>query len=144
MLLRRQRTVLDRWVMEPGVPAPSRLLETHIRYMTNLIWTEAFLDRAKWGYSTWTASNKPLTNAITELFNEFINLRRTHWSVTHNITNVAKPIGIAPTSNAGIPVSQPSQPPGHRRDRIQPGVRQSVAGYLSVTNPNPIAVDISG
>ncbi len=107
MLLRRQRTVLDRWVMEPGVAPESRLLETHIRYMTNQIWTEAFLDRGKWGFSTWTASNKYLTNAVNELFNEFINLRRNHWNGTHCVTNTAKPIGITPTSNAGIPVSQP-------------------------------------
>jgi len=106
MLLRRMRTVLDRWVLEPGVAPESRLLESHIRHMTNIIWTEAFLDRASWGYSTWTASNKPLTNAVDELFNQFINLRRQHWNGTHCVTNTAKPVGINRTDNAGIPVSQ--------------------------------------
>ena len=145
MLLRRMRTVLDRWVMEPGVPAQSRLLETHISYMTNLIGPEAVLDRAKWGYSTWTASNKPLGTAIPELFNEFINLRRIHFSGTHSVTNVAKPIGIAPTSNAGIPLAQPPQPSiliGAFESN--PANSNQLQEYICLTNPNPYAVDITG
>jgi hypothetical protein len=145
MMLRRERTVLDRWVLEPAADPQSRLLESHIRYMTNLIWTEAFLDRASWGYSTWTASNKPLTNAVNELFNEFINLRRTHFSVTHNVTNVAKPIGISPTSNAGIPLSQPE----NASPRIVGLDYNPVSGnqqeeYVCLTNPAPMALDLSG
>ncbi|HEY2952826.1 MAG TPA: lamin tail domain-containing protein [Verrucomicrobiae bacterium] len=145
MLLRRQRTVLDRWVLEQGVAAESRLLESHIRYMTNLIWTEAFLDRAKWGYSTWTASNKPLTNAVNELFNEFINLRRIHWSVTHNVTNVTKPIGITPTSNAGIPVTQlPNAVVLISGIEFNPSSGDQDQEYICLTNPLPYAVDLSG
>src|SRR6185436_28216 len=145
MLLRRQRTILDRWVLEQGVAPESRLLETHIRYMTNLIWTEAFLDRAKWGYSTWTASNKPLTNAVNELFNEFINLRRTHWSVTHNITNVSKPISVTPSGNAGIPTSQPTNL-NLRIASIEanPTSANQAQEYIAITNPYPLAVEISG
>ncbi len=145
MLLRRMRTVLDRWVDEPGVAPESRLLETHVRYMTNLIWDEAFLDRAKWGYSTWTASNKPLTNAVDELFNQFINPRRHHWGVVHSITNTAKPIGITPTSNAGIPVSQP---PGLvlpiTAVEYNPSSGNQLQEYVCLTNPTPLAIDISG
>ncbi len=145
MLLRRQRTILDRWVMEPGVAPGDRLLESHIRYMTNLIWTEAFMDRAAWGYSTWTASNKPLTNAIDELFNQFINLRRTHWSVTHNVTNSAKPIGITPTSNAGIPQSQPANAVIRVFSaEVSPSSGNQLQEYIAVTNPGPFALDISG
>jgi hypothetical protein len=145
MLLRRERTVLDRWVLEPGVAPQSRLLETHIRYMTNLIWTEAFLDRAKWGFSTWTASNRYLTNAANELFNEFINLRRIHFSVTHNITNVAKPIGITPASNAGIPQSQPTNAQILITTvEYNPASANQAQEYFCVTNPNPYALDISG
>jgi hypothetical protein len=145
MLLRRMRTVLDRWVLEPGVEPQSRLLETHIRHMTNLIWTEAFMDRARWGYSTWTASNKPLTNAVNELFNEFINPRRNHWNATHSITNTAKPIGINRTDNAGIPVSQPPNPALYLASvDVNPSSRIQGQEFLSFTNPNPIALDISG
>jgi hypothetical protein len=145
MLLRRQRTVLDRWVMEPGVAPESRLLETHIRYMTNLIWTEAFLDRAGWGYSTWTASNKPLTNAINELFNEFINLRRIHFSATHNVTNVAKPIGITPTSNAGIPLSQPANAfIALQNVEFSPSSGNQEQEFICLTNTTGLALDISG
>ena len=145
MMLRRERTVLDRWVLQPGIDPQLRLLESHIRDMTNIIWTEAFLDRASWGYSTWTASNKPLTNAVNELFNEFINPRRIHWSVTHNITNVAKPIGITPSSNAGIPQSQPDHPPVLvSAVEFNPSSGNQLQEYVALTNPNPYAVDISG
>ena len=145
MLLRRERTILDRWVFEQGVAPESRLLETHIRYMTNLIWTEAFLDRAKWGYSTWTASNKPLNVGADELFNEFIDLRRIHFSVTHNITNVAKPLGIAKTSNAGIPQSQPANLPLQIVSLdFNPSSGNQAQEYIALANPNPIALDISG
>ncbi len=145
MLLRRMRTVLDRWVLEPGVPAESRLLESHIREMTNNIWTEAFLDRASWGYSTWTASNKPLTNAINELFNEFINLRRIHFDQTHSVANTAKPIGLNRTNNAGIPLTQPA----NAVIRIfsaesNPDGGNQLQEYICVTNPTSLALDISG
>jgi hypothetical protein len=145
MMLRRERTVLDRWILEPAANPESRLLESHIRQMTNMIWTEAFLDRASWGYSSWTASNKPLTNAVNELFNEFINLRRIHFSVTHNITNVAKPIGLTPTSNAGIPQSQPTNAQILiTAVEYNPASGNQAQEYLCVTNPNPYALDISG
>ena len=145
MLLRRQRTVLDRWVMEPGVAPEARLLESHIRHMTNIIWTEASLDRAKWGYSTWTASNKPLNVAMNELFNEFINLRRIHFSGTHSVTNTAKPIGITPTSNAGIPLSQPANAVIKIFSvEANPSSGNQLQEYICVTNPTPNALDISG
>ncbi len=145
MLLRRQRTILDRWVLEPGVAPESRLLETHIRYMTNLIWNEAFLDRAGWGYSTWTASNKPLTNAVDELFTQFINLRRNHWNATHSITNAAKPIGITPTSNAGIPLTQPTDVTLEVVAlEFNPPSASQAQEFICLSNPAPLAVDISG
>jgi len=145
MLLRRMRTVLDRWVMEPGVAPESRLLESHIRHMTNLIWTEAFLDRARWGYSTWTASQKPLTNGVNELFNEFINLRRIHFSGTHSVSNSAKPIGIARTDNAGIPLSQPPIIPLQLAAMdFNPASANQAQEYIAFTNPSPFAIDISG
>ncbi len=113
--------------------------------MTNLIWTEAFLDRAKWGYSTWTASNKPLTNAVNELFNEFIALRRIHWSATHNVTNVTKPIGINKTDNAGIPLSQPAHAPiSVGAIDFNPASSNQLQEFICLTNPNPFAVDITG
>ena len=140
MLLRRSARcwIAGSWSRE--WPAQSRLLESHIRYMTNLIWTEAFLDRAKWGYSTWTASNKPLTNAVNELFNEFINLRRIHLNVTHSVTNTAKPIGITPTSNAGIPLVPAAQRlilPIAGSTSIRPPANQDQE-YVCVTNPTSV------
>jgi hypothetical protein len=145
MLLRRMRTVLDNWVLEPGVPAESRLLESHIRHMTNMIWTEAFLDRASWGYSTWTASNKPLTNAINELFTEFINLRRIHFNETHSVANGAKPIGLFRTNNAGIPLTQPANAVIRIFSaEVNPSGGNQLQEYICVTNPTSLALDISG
>jgi hypothetical protein len=145
MLLRRMRTVLDRWVLQPGVAPEARLLESHIRHMTNLIWTEAFLDRASWGYSTWTASNRPLTNAVNELFNEFINLRRPHWNGTHCVTNTAKPVGINRTDNAGIPVSQPVTAfIGLHSVEFSPSSGNQDQEFVCLTNTTGLGLEISG
>ncbi|MDO8349289.1 MAG: CotH kinase family protein, partial [Planctomycetota bacterium] len=105
MLLRRQRSILDQMVQPPGTPAEERILETHIRQMTNLIAAEAALDRAKWGFSPW-APGKTFAAGVGDLLTQFVEPRRRHWYVTHSITNTSRPIGITSSSNAGIPLAQ--------------------------------------
>ncbi len=144
MLLRRERSILDRMVFPPGTPTESLLLEKHIRDMTNLISAEAHLDRAKWGFSPW-APGKTFAAGVGDLLTQFVGPRRRHWYVTHSITNTARPIGITPSSNAGIPLAQPAEafvdvvgvdfnPPGGNQNQE----------YVALGNGQPYAVDLGG
>jgi len=50
MLLRRMRTLMDTCFQPVGTPYSQDLLLQHITTMTNLIWEEARMDRAKWNW----------------------------------------------------------------------------------------------
>ena len=144
MLLRRQRSILDMMVKPPGTPAADLIIENHIKFMTNLISVEANLDRAKWGFAPW-APGKSFSDGVGDILNQFMGPRRQHWYVTHNITNSARPIGITGASNAGIPQSQP---PGALVAVVgveaNPSSGDQAQEFVSVGNPAPFAVDISG
>lgn len=144
MLLRRDRSILDQLVQPPGTPAESLILESYIKFMTNLISVEANLDRAKWGFSPW-APGKTFSSGVADLLNQFVGPRRRHWYVTHSISNTSRTIGIGAANNAGIPLAQPPtltlavlgsdfNPVGGNQDQE----------YLCISNPAPIAVDITG
>ena len=144
MLRRRQRTLLDQFVQPPDTPQENLFIENYIKYMTNQITAEANMDRAKWGYSPW-ASGKRFSDGINDLLNQFVRLRRTHWYVTHCITNTAKPIGLAYTNNAGIPSTQPTNAiVSFLSWDINPTSGKQDEEYLCITNANDYAVDISG
>ena len=144
MLLRRQRTLLDRFIQPPGLPFADRAIEQHIIAMTNLIGPEALMDRAKWGAAPW-APGKSFHVAVSDLFNQFIEPRRRHWAVTHCVTNTAKPIGIGNTQNAGIPKSQSPDAVLEVVDLdFNPASGNQLHEYLALTNRNDVAVDISG
>ena len=154
MLLRRERTLMDKFIQPPGTSFTQGIMEQHIAYMTNLMWPEMFLDRQKWGWpcsgtcgmycwgSTWP------TNAdygAPGLIDEFINPRRTHWFVTHSITNTARSVGLTTTNSAGIPLPQPAN--GFiivQALDYNPSSGNQEEEYLCVTNPAPFALDISG
>lgn len=143
MLLRRQRSILDRWIQPPETPAESRILENHIRQMTNLIAAEARLDRAKWGSSPW-APGKSFEAGVGDLINQFIVPRRRHWYVTHSITNTARPIGISNTNNAGIPLSQPADARlVFAGLEFNPSNGNQSQEYVVLSNASPVAIDIT-
>lgn len=144
MLLRRQRTLLDTLVLPPGTPSGQLILEHYIQQMTNRIGTEALLDRQKWGYSPW-APGKRFPNGVSDLLNQFVKPRRTHWYVTHSLTNTARSLGLAFNNKAGIPLAQPP----HVLISLHSWDSHPVSGhqdeeYLCLTNANSIAVDLSG
>lgn len=144
MLLRRQRTLLDRFIQPPGTPFADRAFEQRIIAMTNLIGPEALLDRAKWGAAPW-APGKSFHGAVSDLFNQFIEPRRRHWAITHCITNTAKPIGIGNNNNAGIPTNQPPDAVLEMVDLdFNPTSGNQLHECLTLTNRNGFAVDISG
>lgn len=144
MLLRRERSLLDQMVQPPETPVEARIIENHIRKMTNLISAEVTLDRTKWGASPW-APGKTFTAGIDDLINQFVVPRRRHWYVTHSITNTAKSIGIANVNNAGIPLVQPADAfPEFAEVDFNPVSGNQNHEYVALTNRSALALDLSG
>ncbi len=150
MLLRRLRTIMDRFVQPPGTPAAGAVIEQHIFAMTNLFWAEAHLDRQLWGWPPNSGMygfgpNQWLTNGVNDLIEQFLGPRRLHFFVTHCITNTSKPVGLTWSNNAGIPVSQPLLPSlRFAALEYSPVSGNQDQEYLCLTNPGALAVDISG
>jgi hypothetical protein len=157
MLLRRERTLLEKFIGPPGQPFGSSIVDQHIAYMTNLLLAEMFADRQRngWPCTTvcgmycWSQSGHPWpTNSpygIPGLFTHFIEPRRVHWWVTHCITNTARPIGLTNTANAGIPISQPANAYiAVHAIEFSPASGNQAEEYICLTNPTPFALDISG
>ena len=144
MLRRRERTLLDSWVLPPGTPPANLLLENYIMQMSNTLSAEAILDRQKWGFSPW-APSKSFASGIADLLKQFVGPRRSHWYITHCITNTAKPLGLGNNNNAGIPISQPADAVvSFTTWDFNPKSGNQDEEYLCLTNANSYAVDVSG
>ena len=151
MLLRRMRTIMDNYIQPPSTHPLLRKFEARIYAMTNAMWAEAFIDRAKWGWPDLSGPyglgpNQWLTNATQELVEKFIQPRRTHWYVTHSATNLNRPIGAQPTAarNAGIPDEQAANATlDFGTLDPNPSSGDPAGEYLSLINSNPFAVDVS-
>lgn len=147
MLLRRMRTILDEWWQPPGTPLAERRIEQHITVITNLMWEEAVLDRKKWG-ATWhqprpRSPEQALPIGVRELIDRFIEPRRTHFYVTHSVTNTSRAVGTSRRNNVGLPEAQPPDVRVQFAD-LQPSPDQPRQAYLSLTNATPNAIDLSG
>ena len=145
MLLRRMRTLMDRFWQPPGTPWVDRVIERHIGVLTNQIWAEAILDRQKWGGS-WnmsqnTGPEEMLSVGVGDLEKQFIEPRRRHFYVTHSITNSARALGITAEDNVGIPTPQPAKP---KLELSEAGASKGAQTVVLVRNPNDFAVDLSG
>ena len=150
MVLRRLRTLMDAYFQPPGLPPGQGLIEQQVSLLTNRFWVEAHLDRQLWG---WPPNGGPygwgpnlwLTNGVKDLLNFYLSPRRSHLFVTHCVTNTAKPIGSAWTSNAGIPDVQPAKPlitvVGFD---YNPTSGNQDEEYVCLANANAFAADISG
>ncbi len=147
MLLRRMRSVLDRFWQPPGTAPSRRVIESHIATQTNLFWTEAILDRQKWGGAWMTPRGSTpetmLQAGVKELVERFIEPRREHLFLTHSITNRWRPIGITARDNVGIPEPQPPEAP-LRFGKVFVDPEHPGSEFLTLTNPSPIAIDMSG
>ena len=155
MYLRRVRTIMDRWIQPPETPATNLIFEKWISDNSNAVWTEAFLDRTKWGWPVGQAgyglgANQWLTNGTDDVILKYIQPRRIHYFVTHSITNVSRTLvtntaSLTNTSRAGIPLPQPA-------DAVisvcaldyNPASHNQAQEYICLTNPNPYSLDISG
>ncbi|MBN8249685.1 MAG: CotH kinase family protein, partial [Verrucomicrobia bacterium] len=150
MLLRRMRTLMDRFIQPPGTLPATGILENHIHSMTNTFWAEAFLDRARWGWPVGCGpygfgANLWLTNGVHALQNQFITPRRRHLFATHSITNTARTVGLANSQRAGIPLPQEAGVAIQFGELdANPASRNQDEEYFQVVNPNDVAVDLSG
>jgi hypothetical protein len=149
MYLRRLRTVMDEYVKPPGLHPLLYPMENHVRELRDLMLEEAERDRNWWGWpgKGGQCNFDPgirFANGVDHLINYFIVPRRQHFYVTHSITNTSKPIGITTNNNAGIPLPQPASA-AVLVDKVEynPSGGNQQHEYLTVTNPNPYAVDIS-
>ncbi len=152
MLLRRIRTLMDKFVQPPGTPFEQSIIEQHIVSVTNLIWREAFLDREKWGWPCsgtcgmycW-GTDLWLTNGVDGLISEFNEPRREHFFFTHCVVNTNVPVSLGNSYNAGIPLEQPNDTWLWVSELdYNPASGNQAEEYLCLTNPNPYAVDLSG
>jgi len=149
MFLRRMRTVLDEFVRPPGTVTTNSIAYQKVIAWRNKIAVEAALDRAWWGWPNkgGQCNFDPginLTNGVNSLLTDFLDNRRRHFYGKHSVTNTALPIGIFKTTNAGIPLGQPTNavltmvawdynPVSGNQDEE----------YVQLTNSNSFAVDIS-
>jgi len=149
MFLRRMRTVLDEYVKPPGAITTNTMAYQKAIAWRNQIAVEAALDRAWWGWpgKGGQCNFDPginLTNGVASLLTDFLDNRRRHFYGKHSVTNTTLPIGISKTSNAGIPLAQPTNaglsivawdynPISDNQDQE----------YVQLANANSFAVDIS-
>jgi concanavalin A-like lectin/glucanase superfamily protein/CotH protein/lamin tail-like protein/Ig-like domain-containing protein len=151
MFLRRMRTMMDAYVKPPGLHPLEYPMETRVRALRDIMFDEAERDRNFWG---WPVKGGQCNfdpgirfgPGVDALLSQFIARRRQHFYGRHCITNAspAFPLGITKTNNAGIPLEQPADAIiGVSTVEYNPGSGNQLHEYLTVTNPNPYAVDIS-
>ena len=149
MYLRRMRSMMDQYVKPAGLHPLLYPMEKHVRELRDLMLEEAERDRNWWGWPNKGGQcnfdpGHRFANGVDHLIERFIIPRRHHFYVTHSITNTSKPIGIGTNSNAGIPLAQPSDAQVEiGRVEYNPAGGNQLHEYLTVTNPNPYAVDLS-
>jgi hypothetical protein len=149
MLLRRTRTLMDRYLKAPGTSAANSPLEARFDSMGALILADANTDRAMWGLppnggAYGLGPGISPTQGLTTLKNDFLAPRRTHFYVTHSVTNTSKAIGIGNSNNAGIPNAQSANPViaiGNVEAHPNSGIPDHE--YIQLLNSGSEAVDVS-
>src|ERR1043166_6835521 len=155
MFLRRMRTLMDTWVKPIGTASNSTFIEQMVLANRDLIAEEANRDRAFWGWPAVGGQNNfaqgiNITNGVNDMLEQFFRTRRIHFYGKHLVTNTLLPLYngvISPASNtvAGIPLGQASNLVLRiNQMKFNPSSGNQGHEYIQVTNPNPVAVDISG
>lgn len=150
MFRRRMRTVLDELILPPGSPANSSAVEQKILAWRDRIVPDATLDRAKWGWPGVGGQNNlppgtSVTAGVNDLLQQFFYPRRQHFYGKHSVTNTALAIGTSKTQNAGFPLPQPADSSVTVvAVEFNPASGNQNQEFVCLTNPAPIALDISG
>jgi hypothetical protein len=131
MFLRRLRTLMDALLQPPGTAVTNDFYRLKTQALRDQIAPDAALDLAKWG--TWGAT-ETLTQAVNRIWNEFLPGRRAFLFRTLSVTNGGE-----------IPLPQPTNAVV-RFDRLEcrPASGNPLEEWLSLTNANNYAVDLSG
>jgi hypothetical protein len=150
MLLRRTRSLMDQYLKPPGTAAANSPLEARFDQLAALISADASTDRAMWGWPPNSGAyglgpNISPAQGLATLKSDFLAPRRTHFYVTHSVTNSAKPIGIGNNDNAGIPNAQVANPVLVIGTVVaHPSSGNPDHEYIELLNEGTDAVDISG
>jgi hypothetical protein len=154
MFLRRMRTLLDTYVKPIGTPTNSTEIEQRVLAARDLIAEEAIRDRAWWDWPGVGGQNNfatgiNITNGVNDMLEQFFRARRQHFYGKHSVTNTQLPLynGVGPASNtvAGIPAAQAVDLVLQiGQIEFNPSSGNQGHEFIQVTNPNSVAVDISG
>jgi len=147
MLVRRMRTVMDKWIQPPGTPTNELIIENYIRSLTNLMAADMLLEAPpRWpAYAAW-GPVEPFMSACTNIMFGYVGPRRQHWYGKHCITNTALVTGTNATQKAGIPLAQSVLASvAVNAVEANPGSSNQLQEFVCITNLAPgAAVDISG
>ncbi len=130
MFLRRLRTLMDALLQPPGTLATNDFYRLKTQQLRDQIGPDSTFDYAKWG--TW-GTHETITQAVNRIWNEFLPGRRGFMFQMMSVTN-----------HGDIPAPQP----GNAIVRIdgleyRPASANPAQEWLSLTNPNSYAVDLS-
>lgn len=131
MFLRRLRTLMDSLLQPPEIQSTHDLYRFKILSLRDQIAPDAALDRAKWG--TWGA-RETITQAVDRIFNEFFPGRRAYLFQRQSVNNRGE-IPLAQPTNAVVQFGSLE---------YRPASRNPIEEWLSLTNDNSYAVDLSG
>jgi hypothetical protein len=142
MLLRRMRSLMDEYLQPPGTPYADRTIENMLDDLAAKCTQEANLDRAKWGWPVGAApygmGTPSFAQAISDIKTQYLDPRRTHMYVDHSLNiNFPEYAGIPPAQQAGLAINFGSYD-------ANPISGNQEEEYLTLVNPNSVAVDISG
>jgi len=150
MYLRRLRTLMDTWILPPETPPGASPVEQRIFALRDYLAEEAIRDRARWGWPAVGGQNNfnpgiDVYTGVQQMIEQFLYARRRHFFGKHCITNTALTIGITKTSNAGIPLPQPTNAVLDIVSwEVNPPTGNQDQEYICITNRNNLALDISG
>ena len=130
MFLRRLRTLMDELFQPPGTPVTNDFYRLKTLALRDQIAPDAALDLARWG--TW-GTRETITQAVNRIWNEFLPGRRTFLFRTMSVTNGGE-IPAAQPTNAVVQIDGLE---------YRPSSGNPLQEWLSLTNPNSYAVDIS-
>ncbi|WP_169853001.1 lamin tail domain-containing protein [Anaerohalosphaera lusitana] len=150
MFRRRLRTCMDEFLKAPGTQYSERPIENRIDEMYSQMGPELQLDYEKWA-DPWTwggqegyPKDQTPAQAVDILKNDYLDVRRTHLFVTHNVDNAAA-YSIPNSFSAEIPNSQPADLAiSFGSYDFNPASANQDEEYIQLINPNDFYADISG